>query len=118
MQPHWQPKTVNDIVMNAMPVCNKSRYPIQEYFTEVDNPNEVAEYATCHLNNHNSLPYNHFPYYNELKDTNYKCSNCGNCDCGNGSCGNTVENFTNTLNNFGGIGWLILILVIVFYFLR
>ena len=32
MQPHWNPRKVNEIVMDGMPVCSNHKGPIQEFF--------------------------------------------------------------------------------------
>ena len=52
MQPHYNPIKVNQMVMDAMPVCNNSRYPIQEFFK--NNPPSTPE-ARFDLNFHPDL---------------------------------------------------------------
>lgn len=40
-QPYWNPQKVNEMVQNAMPTCDNSRYPIQEFFRVESDPRYV-----------------------------------------------------------------------------
>ena len=70
MQPHWNPQKVNQIVMNAMPSCNK-RGPIQEFFNN-------NQFDDTRLSQHHhkpdlgkNLPYAHHIWFNDYDPHHY-----------------------------------------------
>jgi hypothetical protein len=82
MQPYQNPSKVNRMVNNAMPVCNKSRYPIQEFFTTpmlADLPDTPEARADRHFHpDLRPLRHDSFPWYIDLPPKSKQKENFGN----------------------------------------
>lgn len=80
------PHRVNKLVMDHMPVCNKSKYPIQEFF-DAPNPmlSDYPDTISAHVDRHfhpdiKPQPHDVFPWYIEKPPVasaeNFSMPNC------------------------------------------